>query len=70
MFKDEQTLSDAYRKLHEKQVYHLLKKGLGALIYTQVSDVENEVNGILTYDRKLVKLDEAMIREINAKLTY
>ncbi|MBQ9552192.1 MAG: glycoside hydrolase family 2 [Clostridia bacterium] len=70
MFKDEQTLSDAYRKLHEKQVYHLLKKGLCALIYTQVSDVENEVNGILTYDRKLVKLDEAMIREINAKLTY
>ena len=70
MFKDEQTLSDAYRKLHEKQVYHLLKKGLCALIYTQVSDVENEVNGILTYDRKLVKLDEAMLREINAKLTY
>ncbi len=70
MFKNEKTLSDAYRKLHEQQVYRLLGKGLCALVYTQVSDVENEVNGILTYDREMVKLDEEMIREINRKLTY
>ncbi len=70
MFKDEPSLSAAYRKLHEKQVFRLINKGLCALVYTQVSDVENEVNGILTYDRKVVKLDEAMIREINAKMTY
>ncbi len=70
MFKNERTLSDAYRSLHEKQVYRLLNKGLCALVYTQVSDVENEVNGILTYDRKVVKLDEEMIREINRKMTY
>ena len=34
-----------------------MEKGLSASIYTQVSDVEDEVNGIFTYDRKETKLD-------------
>ena len=70
MFRNKDTLSNAYRRLHTGQVIPLIKHGLCALVYTQVSDVENEVNGILTYDRKLVKLDEDMIRDINSKLTY
>ncbi|MBO5360375.1 MAG: hypothetical protein J6B25_05965 [Clostridia bacterium] len=70
MFKNKKTLSDAYRRLHTTQVIPLIKHGLCALVYTQVSDVENEVNGILTYDRKVVKLDEDMLRDINSKLTY
>jgi len=70
MFKNQKTLSDAYRRLHEKQVLRLIDKGLCAVVYTQVSDVENEVNGILTYDRKVVKLDEKMLCEINRKMTY
>ena len=70
MFRNKDTLSNAYRRLHTGQVIPLIKHGLCALVYTQVSDVENEVNGILTYDRKLVKLDEDMLRDINSKLTY
>ena len=34
-----------------------LRNGLSALVYTQVSDVEDEINGLLTYDRKVTKLD-------------
>ena len=34
-----------------------MEKGLCAAIYTQVSDVEDEVNGLITYDRRVVKLD-------------
>ena len=69
-FKDKEKLSAAYRKLHEKQVIPLIKKGLCATVYTQVSDVEFELNGMLTYDREVVKLDEDMLRDINSKLTY
>ena len=47
-----------------------MKKGLSATVYTQVSDVEFEVNGMLTYDRELVKLDEDTVREMNEKLTF
>ena len=45
-----------------------LQKGLSALVYTQVSDVEEEINGIFTYDREEVKPDETAVREINASL--
>ncbi len=70
MFRNKKTLSNAYRRLHTGQAIPLIKHGLCALVYTQVSDVENEVNGVLTYDRKVVKLDENMVKEINARLTY
>ena len=46
----------AYEKLYKKSLLPLRKKGLSGAIYTQVSDVEEEVNGILTYDRKVLKL--------------
>ena len=45
-----------------------LQKGLSALVYTQVSDVEEEINGIFTYDREAVKPDETAVREINVAL--
>ena len=69
-FKDKESLSTAYRRLHEMQVIPKIKKGLCATVYTQVSDVEFELNGMLTYDREVVKLDEQMIKDINKKLTY
>ncbi len=68
MFPNKKSLSNAYRRLHTGQAIPLIKHGLCALVYTQVSDVENEVNGILTYDRKIVKLDEEMIKDINSRL--
>ncbi len=70
MFKDTQGLTKAYKKLHETQIIPLIKRGLCATVYTQVSDVEFEVNGIYSYDRKVLKLDAEMIKEINKKLTY
>jgi len=45
------------------------KLGLSAAVYTQTTDVEGEVNGLMTYDRKFIKIDPAMMRELNAPLT-
>ncbi|MCR5041658.1 MAG: glycoside hydrolase family 2 [Clostridia bacterium] len=63
-------LSKAFRKLHERQVIPLIGKGLCATVYTQLTDVEFEVNGMMTYDRAVVKLDPETVREVNGKLTY
>lgn len=46
-----------YKKLLMDSVLPQLRNGLSALVYTQVSDVEDEINGLLTYDRKVTKLD-------------
>ena len=70
MFRSKEKLSAAYKKLHEKQVIPLIKKGLCATVYTQVSDVEFEVNGMYTYDRKVLKLDEKTVQEVNSKLHF
>lgn len=70
MYKNETRLSEAYKKLHEKQVIPLIEKGLSATVYTQVSDVENEVNGILTYDREKLKIDREALIQINKKLDF
>ena len=69
MFPTKKSLSKAYKFLHDTQVIPLIKKGLSATVYTQVSDVENEVNGILTYDRENIKIDENILIETNKKLT-
>ena len=70
MYANKVALTNAYKGLHEKQIIPNIKKGLSATVYTQVSDVEFEVNGILSYDRELVKIDEDVLREINSKMTY
>ena len=44
-------------KLYEQRIIPAVSKGLCASIYTQVSDVEDEINGLLTYDRKVLKAD-------------
>ena len=49
-------LNEAVRKLYLEEVVPCIEKGLCASIYTQVSDVEDEINGVVTYDRKLCKL--------------
>ncbi len=68
MYNSKESLTKAYRKLFEKQIIPNIAKGLSATVYTQVSDVEFEVNGILTYDRAIVKVDEATLKEINSKM--
>ena len=51
-----QELNDAVSKLYLEEVLPCVEKGLCAAVYTQVSDVEDEINGLLTYDRKVCKL--------------
>lgn len=60
----------AYKRMFEKQIIPLVKRGLCATVYTQVSDVEFEVNGLLTYDREILKIDADVAREINSQLKY
>ena len=43
--------------------------GLSAAVYTQTTDVEGEVNGLMTYDRKVVKADPSVLHEMNSRLT-
>lgn len=59
----------AFQKLMEEQSIPAKERGLAAAVYTQVSDVEGERNGLLTYDRKVCKANEAIFRAVNAKLT-
>ena len=46
----------AFRELIQNQVYPLVEEGLSGAVYTQLSDVEEEVNGLVTYDRKILKV--------------
>lgn len=53
---------------YAEQLIGLVSKGFAAAIYTQTTDVEVEVNGLMTYDRKVIKLDEERLRAINTKV--
>lgn len=60
-------LEQGYAHLIE-QLRWLLPRGLSAAIYTQVSDVEGEVNGLLTYDREVLKVDAERMQLLHASL--
>ena len=70
IYKSKESLTKAYKRTFEKTIIPQIKDGLSATVYTQVTDVEDELNGILTYDRKVVKFDEETIKEINRKVKY
>ena len=63
-----EALGEAVRKLYETQIIPARKAGLAADVYTQLSDVEDECNGFVTYDRKVVKLPKQLVREISLSL--
>ena len=46
----------------------IIAKGVSAAVYTQTTDVEGEVNGLMTYDRKVVKMDESRLRAVNQEV--
>lgn len=46
----------------------LIKSGLSAAVYTQTTDVEVEINGLMTYDRKVMKNPAAQLNEVHQKL--
>ena len=67
-FRDREKLNLALSELFSKKLKPLIKKGLCASIYTQVSDVEEEINGLVTYDRKIVKVNANMLNALNQAL--
>ena len=67
-FDTQERFNDGVYELYERDVIKLIDKGLSATVYTQVTDVEDEVNGLYTYDRKVLKINPDMMKEINKKI--
>lgn len=59
--KDHSSFAEALERLYRRQILPLVEKGLCAAIYTQICDVEDETNGLLTYDRRVCKADDAQM---------
>ncbi len=68
LYDTKEQFNDGLKKLYERDVIPKIKQGLSAAVYTQVSDVEDEVNGLMTYDRKVLKVDAEMMKDINEKV--
>ena len=69
--RDGAALARDYEKLMREQVLpHISKEGLTAAVYTQITDVEEELNGLMTYDREVLKIPEDTLREINEQLKF
>ncbi len=68
-FNSSKEVTDQYEE-YAMQLLNLVARGFSAAVYTQTTDVEMEVNGFMTYDRKVVKMDEKRIRAINQKLVH
>ena len=66
-YKDGTEVTDKYIEYAEL-LKKFVRKGMSAAVYTQTTDVEGEVNGLLTYDRKVVKLDETRVRKVNQEV--
>ncbi len=68
IYKSKVSLTNAYEKLHNNVIIPQIKKGLSATVYTQVTDVEDELNGLMTYDREIVKIDIEKLKKINERV--
>ena len=65
LLEDTEGLLARYENLYE-QLFPLIEKpGLSAAVYTQVSDIESENNGLMTYDRKVLKIKPAELRNVH-----
>ena len=66
-FKNNDSLFKRYASLIDK-LEEYVAKGLSAAVYTQTTDVETEVNGFMTYDRKVMKMPKDKLKKVNEKL--
>ena len=64
----EEKVTDTYVEYANK-LLNLIARGFSAAVYTQTTDCEVELNGLMTYDREVVKLNEKRIRAINLKIS-
>lgn len=67
-YKSRDELASVYKNLICNQVMPLISKGLCATVYTQITDVETEINGILSYDREIAKIEPDVLFELNNTL--
>lgn len=63
-FKSSDEVTAEYVK-YASQLKDLVNKGFSAAVYTQTTDVEGEVNGLMTYDRKVIKINEEAVKKAN-----
>lgn len=63
-FKNENEVTAEYVK-YAGELQDMVKRGFSGAVYTQTTDVEGEVNGLMTYDRKKIKINEADVRKAN-----
>ena len=68
IYNSKASLTNAYEKLYNNVIIPQIKKGLSAAVYTQVTDVEDELNGLMTYDREIVKIDIEKLKKINERV--
>ncbi|RSN13579.1 beta-galactosidase [Streptomyces sp. WAC 05977] len=68
LYPDETSLTNRYVEITKQVGRFVHGRGLSASVYTEPYDVENEVNGFYTYDRRVLKMTEARVREINQKV--
>ena len=68
IFENENDFSDAFLKLYTDELEPLIEKGICALVYTQISDVEDETNGLVTYDRRHIKLNVDKTKDVMQQL--
>ena len=61
---NEEIFNERYESFYE-DIWEFEQQGLSACVYTQITDVETETNGLLTYDRKKIKLDKSFAVKIN-----
>ena len=69
-YKTKEKWMNEYKRFINEEIVNNIHKGLSAMIYTQLSDVEDEINGLVTYDREVVKFDIDEIKQINEKMKY
>ncbi len=67
-FKTKEEFEEAFVALYENEVLPLVKAGVSALVYTQISDVEDETNGLYTYDREICKITPELCARTMKKL--
>ena len=68
LYKSIEDFREGFRALYEDEILPLIPKGISALIYTQVSDIEDETNGLVTYDRRICKLEPNTTKALMIRL--
>ncbi len=68
-FDTEEKVTDTYVD-YANQLYKMIFQGFSAAVYTQTTDCETELNGLMTYDRATVKMDEQRLLEVNRKISH